>query len=163
MTRIAIERAIRSPFSGQPERYNRRPSISCEFYVSTWARWVVAAGIAIYVLSLDVCLLLGAPVSPSRSPGELALGLIIQSACLVAISRLIVATTSYFKFVHDYLKGGLRAFALIGPLVFLLFSTDMVALGLNGRGNDRLENSRLVGEALGNCCPSGKVLSALRP
>jgi len=104
MTRIAIERAIRSPFSGQPERYNRRPSISCEFYVSTWARWVVAAGIAIYMLSLDVCLLLGAPVSPSRSHGELALGLIIQSACLVAISRLIVATTSYFKFVHDYLK-----------------------------------------------------------
>jgi hypothetical protein len=129
--------------------------------MSIWARRAVVAGIALYVLSFDVCLLRGAPASPFRSYSLLGVGLTIQFACLVALSMLIISTTRYLEFLTEYFKGSAtRSFAVLGPLIFLMFSAHMIALALYSRGSHRIENSRVVAEALSNCCLPGKLLSA---
>lgn len=127
-----------------------------------WIRWVALVGTVLYVVSLDVCLIGRAPISPFRSYSTLILALTIQLACLVAIAMLLVSTQRFLGFLSAQLKGdSIRLFALVGPFIFLWVSAHMMALSLYNQGDNKLENSRLVDAAFDACCPSGKLLSAL--
>lgn len=129
-------------------------------------RWLVGAVlllIVVCVASVDHCLIAGSPESPFTSYSTVGLGLSIQGVSLAGLIVAFIGGGARLRSLTGHLTRPMsKVLSLVGAVILLWFSTDIIAYGVYNAGvNNKLESSRRVDSAMSACCRPLQLLQRL--
>lgn len=112
------------------------------------------AAIGVWGAARDFCLIANGPTPSGIDLGQVALGVVIQVACLLTVGTSINREAGYFQVVWEWIGSPKwRAALWILPFAFFFLTHHMIANGLYKAGEiDKINIAARMSVALDRCC-----------